>query len=195
VHAARWEASFRKKRDDVEKLEIQKQRRADRRGQGLLHWDAEHTDNLIHMSRDGARTVRNRRRLEAQDTIPPSDSEESDEDLDRACSSVDTVENDGDAVHEEALAPDDSNGTPLTRKKTSPPPDPYFLLPLGDRELGCCSEGLLRPSVLRVLYRAWTDTRSAVAAWLADRDLGRTGRVAGEAVLEAWMREDSACAF
>ena len=46
-----------------------------------------------------------------------------------------------------------------------------------------------------MLYCAWTDTQSAVATWLADHNLGRTGQVAGEAVLEAWMREDSACVF
>jgi hypothetical protein len=148
VHAARWEASFLKKRGDVEKLEVQKQRRADRRGQGYLHWETEHPDNLIHMSREGAHTVRKRRDLEAQGTIPPSDSEDSDEDSDGARSSADTVEADGDAVHEEAPAPDDSSGAPSTRKKTSPPLDPYFLLPLGDGGLGDCTEGLLRPSVL-----------------------------------------------
>ena len=144
----------------------------------MLRWDAEHSDNLIHMSRGGAWTVRNRQRLNAQDGIPPSDNEESDEDSDGVRSSADTVGHDGDAVHEEAPAPDDSGDAPSTRKKVIPPPDPYFLLPLGDGELGCCSEGLLRPSVLRVLYRTWSDTRSAVAAWLADRDLGRsTGRL------------------
>ena len=57
VHSARWNASFLKKRDDVEKMEIQKQRRADRRGQGCLRWEAEHPDNLIHMSRFSASTV------------------------------------------------------------------------------------------------------------------------------------------
>ena len=135
-------------------MEIQKQRRADRRGQGCLRWEAEHPDNLIHMSRFGASTVRNRRNLEAQDRIDPSDSDDSDEDSDEVRSSADTVEADGEAVHEEAPAQGDSSGAPSTQKKTSPPPDPYFLLLLGD---GClddsnrwvtATEGLLRPSVL-----------------------------------------------
>ena len=114
----------------------------------MLRWDAEHTDNLIHMSRTGAWTDRNQKRLNAQDDIPPSDDEESDKDSDGVRSSVDTVENDGDAVHEEAPAPGDSSDAPSTRKKASPPPDPCFLLPLGVGELGYCSEGLLRTSVL-----------------------------------------------
>ena len=73
-------------------------------------------------------------------------------------SSADTVEADGDAVHEETPAPDDSSGTPSTQKKMSPPPDPYFLLLLGDSCLGdsdcwvTATKGLLWPSVLRVLY-------------------------------------------
>ena len=46
-----------------------------------------------------------------------------------------------------------------------------------------------------MLCRAWSDTRSAVAAWLADRGLGRTSRVTGEAMLAAWMWEDSASVF
>ena len=48
----------------------------------MLRWDAEHTDNLIHMSRTGAWTDRNQKRLNAQDDIPPSDDEESDKDSD-----------------------------------------------------------------------------------------------------------------
>ena len=48
------------------------------------------------------------------------------------CSSADMVKADGEAVHEEALAQGDSSGTPSTWKKMSLPPDPYFLLLLGD---------------------------------------------------------------
>ena len=68
-------------------------------------------------------------------------------------------------------------------------------MPLGDGDVGSCSEGLLRPSVIRVLYCAWSDTRSAVATWMSDRDLGRADRIAEEAVLTAWLQEDSASAF
>ena len=99
-----------------------------------MHWEAEHPDNLIHMSWFSASTVRNRRNLEAQDCIALSDSDDSDEDSDRVRSSADTVEADGEVVHKEALAQGDSSGAPSTRKKMSLPPDPYFLLLLGD---GC----------------------------------------------------------
>ena len=79
VHAARWEASFTKKRGDIEKMEAQKQRRSDRRGQKMLGWESKHEDNLIHMSRFGKQTDRSRKRLAALDPIPPSDDEDSDD--------------------------------------------------------------------------------------------------------------------
>ena len=71
-------------------------------GQTMLGWEADHPDNPSHMSRQCAWTDRKRKRLTAQDTIPLSDDEESDEDSDGAHSSADTVKNVGDAVHEDA---------------------------------------------------------------------------------------------
>ena len=102
-----------------------------------MHWEAEHPDNLIHMSQFGVSTVRNQRNLKAQDCIDLSDSNDSDEDSDRVRSSADMVEADGEAVHKEAPAQGNSSGTPSTQKKTSLLPDPYFLLPLGD---GCLDD-------------------------------------------------------
>ena len=46
-----------------------------------------------------------------------------------------------------------------------------------------------------MLYHAWSDTQSTVAAWLTGQDLGQTRPVAREDVLHAWVEEDSACAF
>ena len=106
------------------------------------------TISFMHMSRSSTWTVRNRKHLNTQANIHLSDDKEADKDSDRVRSSAGMVENDGDAVHEEAPAPGDSSDAPPTRKKASPPPDPYFLLLLGHRELGCCSEGLLQPPVL-----------------------------------------------
>ena len=159
VHAARWEAAFARKRDDVEKLEAQKERCNDRRLQDVLHWESEHEDNLIHMSRLGKRAVQARRRLSGLDPIPPSDDEDSGEDSDEEQSSDGQVasDDDGDAVHESAPASDNTGDVLPGKKKTAPPPEPYFLLPFADGKSGHCSDGLLRPSVLRVLYCAWHD--------------------------------------
>ena len=72
----------------------------------------------------------------------------------------------------------------------SPLPDPYFLLPLADGEPSHCSNSLLCPSVLWVLYCTWTDTWTAVTAWLTEEDLGWASQVVSEEMLLAWVKEN-----
>ena len=92
-------------------------------------------------------------------------------------------------------APDDDAAPLPDRKKAAPPPDPYFVLPLpGDTSEGGLS-CVLRPSVMRVLYRAWCDTQAAASMWLNHRAEGRVRRIDGEETLATWVHADSAAAF
>ena len=76
VHEAAAHARFQVRRDKVEEHQTTTARRADRRLQKLLDWEAESPGNLLHKDHYGTPAERARRRLARLDPIAESDDED-----------------------------------------------------------------------------------------------------------------------